>query len=235
VNRSRITSGFSYLSPIRSVFLTTEAIQKRIHWCQERLNEGTDWTRIVFSDESIFELSDNCKRLWRRPGEVGDDVRAHKKAHPQKLMIWGAVVHNFKSSLVFFDGNVDSAVYIDNVIKNSGFIEDANRAFGDCWIFQQDNARPHVAKATIAELVDKNITLLRDWPPYSPDLNIIENLWAIMKFRVQKQSPKNLLDLRKIIEGVWDNLSYETIEKLLDSMYRRCQEVLQNNGLTIAN
>ena len=29
-----------------------------------------------------------------------------------------------------------------------------------------------------------------DWPPYSPDLNPIENLWAIMKAEIYKLHPE---------------------------------------------
>jgi hypothetical protein len=43
-----------------------------------------------------------------------------------------------------------------------------------------------------------------------------------------------LIDLRKIIEDVWDNISCHIIEKLLDSLPDRCKEVIKNNGLTIA-
>jgi transposase len=234
VNRARETSGFSYLNPVRSVFLTPDAMRKRINWCQKQLSLPMDWSRVIFSDESTFEIRESSRKLWRRPGEIGDDVRIHKKAHPQKWMIWGAVGHNYKSSLVFFDGIINSESYIEQVITNSGFIEDAIRAFGNAWCFQQDNATPHVSKTTLNELGHLNVQLLENWPSYSPDLNIIEVIWAIMKDRTEKQCPKTLIDLRKIIEDVWDNISYHTIEKLLDSMPDRCKEIIKNNGLTIA-
>ena len=48
---------------------------------------------------------------------------------------------------------------------------------------QQDNARPHNSKKSIAFFEDNNIKLL-PWPPYIPDLFPIETIWAILKARV---------------------------------------------------
>ena len=49
-------------------------------------------------------------------------------------------------------------------------------------MFQQNGARAHTSKATIAWL-DANIKHYippEDWPPNSPDLSPIENVWSIM-------------------------------------------------------
>lgn len=42
---------------------------------------------------------------------------------------------------------------------------------------------------TLSELA---IKVFDDWPPYSPDLNIIETVWAIMKTRIEKKNPKSM-------------------------------------------
>lgn len=31
-----------------------------------------------------------------------------------------------------------------------------------------------------------------EWPPYSPDLNLIKNLWALLKAEILKQHPELL-------------------------------------------
>jgi transposase len=54
-------------------------------------------------------------------------------------------------------------------------------------VFQQDGASCHTEKATRALFSDKSITVLH-WPANSPDLNPIENIWAVLKQNVEKKS-----------------------------------------------
>lgn len=49
----------------------------------------------------------------------------------------------------------------------------------------QDNAKPHVAKETMEFMRYEKIKILKDWPPYSPDLNPIELMWAILKKKLR--------------------------------------------------
>ena len=55
-------------------------------------------------------------------------------------------------------------------------------------IFQHDNAPTHTAYIVQGLLREMNITVM-DWPLYSPDLNPIENLWALLKADILKLRP----------------------------------------------
>ncbi|GFU60604.1 hypothetical protein TNCV_1730161 [Trichonephila clavipes] len=56
-------------------------------------------------------------------------------------------------------------------------------------IFQQDNARPHVARIVQMFFVDHQIELL-PWPVRSPDLSPIENMWSMVAQRLTQITPQ---------------------------------------------
>jgi len=65
---------------------------------------------------------------------------------------------------------LDPAGYQD--ILKEGFLGIYNKEF----IFMQDGAPCHTSKSTMKFLDQHKICLLYDWPPQSPDLNVIENI-----------------------------------------------------------
>ena len=68
------------------------------------------------------------------------------------------------------------------------------------------------------------------WPSMSPDLNPIENLWAIMKHKIEKMNPDNINDMIKGINNVWNGISVELRESLVESMPTRIKLCLKAKG-----
>ena len=50
----------------------------------------------------------------------------------------------------------------------------------DVLFLQIDNTRYHLSIEALEFYYENNIQII-DWPPYSPDWNSIENIWAIVK------------------------------------------------------
>ena len=220
VNRCRNKIALHYRPPLRSVFLTPNAIALRKSFAQNHLN--SNWQNVVFSDESSFQLGQHKKWVWVDKFNITDKVLSHDRKYYPHIMIWGAVGYSFKSDLIVFEGHVNSEKYIDQVFLESNLIEKADERWGiEGWVFHQDNAPSHTSKVTKAVLSELAVKVLADWPPYSPDLNIIEVVWAIMKSRIEKKNPTTIDELKKIIFEVWDGLTFQTINGLIDTMNER--------------
>jgi len=86
--------------------------------------------------------------------------------------------------------------------------------------------------------VENGVKIL-DWLAYSPDLNPIENAWQVLKSEIMEQYPK-LAEMPKndtVIEAlikaaviVWDEIKEEVLDKLLLSMVRRLEAVIEADG-----
>ncbi|KNG52823.1 transposable element tc1, partial [Stemphylium lycopersici] len=78
-----------------------------------------------------------------------------------------------------------------------------------------DNAKAHSSKGTSRELALREVRVL-SWPPFSPDLNPIEGVWAKMKDYIEIHYPdlpygqqRTYSQLRRIVKEAWDEITPE--------------------------
>ncbi|GFV65964.1 transposable element Tcb1 transposase [Trichonephila clavipes] len=98
-------------------------------------------------------------------------------------------------------------------------------------VFQQDNARPHVARIVQSFFVNHQIELL-PWPARSLDLSPIENMWSMVAKRLTQITPPAATpdQLWQRVEAAWSVVPQEHIQSLFESMPRRVAAVISNNG-----
>ena len=97
-------------------------------------------------------------------------------------------------------------------------------------IFQQDGASYYTAKI-IGEYIDfVNIDYIKPWPGNSPDLNPIENLWAIMKYNLRGRDISSVPRLEAEIRDVWNKLPKSLLQNLAMSLPDRLREVKARKG-----
>nr|CDJ80778.1 similar to transposase homolog [Haemonchus contortus] len=97
------------------------------------------------------------------------------------------------------------------------------------FIFQQDNDPKHKSKLLTKWFRDNNVPLLM-WPSQSPDLNPIENLWERLEHHVKGLRARNEHEKFIQLKTAWENIPQEEIDKLIESMPRRCQAVIDARG-----
>ncbi len=109
-------------------------------------------------------------------------------------MIWGTMSSAGVGPLCFLKTNVTAPVY--QYILEHFMLPSADQLFKDAdFIFQHDSAPAHTAKSTKSWLNDHGVGVL-DWPANSPDLNLIENIWGIVKRKMRNKRPKNADELK---------------------------------------
>lgn len=86
------------------------------------------------------------------------------------------VAFGSRSRLLFIRGNMTAERYVNDVLQPN--VVPYVRSIED-GIFQQDNARPHIARVSRQFLELENIRVL-PWPPRSPDLSPKEKVWNWM-------------------------------------------------------
>ena len=121
------------------------------------------------------------------------------------LMVWGAFSYRCKTELCTISGNQDSVKY--QRILQENLLPVWNNICGQSERLMQDNARCHVSSDTKAWLQRNEIPVL-DWPPYSPDLNPIENLWGTLTNVIYAEGKqyKKIKDLEIAVQLAWRNI-----------------------------
>lgn len=87
-----------------------------------------------------------------------------------------------------------------------------------------DNAPAHKAKSTLQFIRDHDIPWLSDFPPQAPDLNIIENAWAMLKDALDRSVLKtSRQQLLKQIETAWRKaVTPGRVNNLVRSFHNSC-------------
>ncbi|CAG8821243.1 36216_t:CDS:1, partial [Gigaspora margarita] len=92
------------------------------------------------------------------------------------------------------------------------------------WVLQQDNDPKHMSDIATNYFDDNNIVVM-DWSSYSLDLNPIENLWSIIKTKIEHHRPKNLEKLELYMKQEWTKVPQHVLIRLANIMQERYQAV----------
>ena len=98
----------------------------------------------------------------------------------------------------------------------------------------EDNCRVHTAPAN-RDYGRKKRFIYLDHPPYSPELNPIENAWSLLKRKLAAVIPRPTTpdSLFREARRIWHTIPQQDFDHMIDSLGGRMQPVIDREGYPI--
>lgn len=232
--------------------LTPTNMELRVAFCRSNLNR--DWSNVMITDRKkfLFKYPGTVVRpvQWL---EKGQRRRAPQVNHPQSVNVYAGLtlygvtnmhevtgtsklVTHYTTKTGCKSKGITQHEYKD-VLTNT-LLKEGQSIFQrhqvKAWDLQQDNDKAHnEAKAVIGRLnrqASTSISLVENWPPNSPDLSPIENLWHAVDGRVEARGCKTFADFRAAVHEEWGKVPPSTAARYVSSIPVRLQECLKVEG-----
>ncbi|GFW79392.1 transposable element Tcb2 transposase [Trichonephila clavipes] len=221
--------------PVVCVPLTRQHRTARLQWCREHHNwTEQDSAYVLFSDESRFSLSSDCRRqlIWRESGTAyrPENIQEKDQYPTCSIMVWAGIMINGRTRLhVVANGTMTDQRYIDEVLLPH--VRLFRGAVGDKFVFMEDNGTCRRTLAVQDCLDNEGIQRLV-WPARSSDLNPIENVWDALGRQVAGRNypPTNKNTLIRALTEEWDKLPQQLLDNVVQSMVRRVECCITLHG-----
>lgn len=233
VRRRLSAAGLNGHVAVKKPLLTARHRQLRLEFARRHEQwSWVDWSCVLFTDESKFNMFQTDGRVYirRRTGERFNDdcVVPTVKFGGGGVMVWGAMTYRGTGMLTKVDGRLNGPGYV-NILQNFAVPSAHILGYGDHYWLQDDNAPCHRARIVENWKEDNDVRCLQ-WPPQSPDLNPIETLWSDVKCVLRNRHSRNMGELERNVKEIWNAIPRDRCSRLVRSMPRRIQAVIDAHG-----
>lgn len=221
----------------KKFYIAPDHCENRIRYAIAHHLWGVEkWESIVFTDESGMCNGGNWRRHVRRlgRGEHESPKYANRFVNKTCRANFFSYVSIHGVGELTFHKRINNLVYCHDIVLP--MVEDLKSKFeGRDFKIIHDNASFSQCDRTWRFLRTRKLDqFFKRIPPYSPDSNIIENLWALLKKRVKdKIFEHGRLTKRRfeeLIQSEWRDIPFSIIRKLYDSLPRRMRAIVEADG-----
>jgi hypothetical protein len=193
------------------------------------------WRHVAFSDESIFKIFNSKGRqyVWRFDGQALDSRYTKKtvKHGGGSVAVWGVITADGVGPLTRISGVLTKEKYV-KILSDAlpDYLPTLSIPQSEL-IYQHNNDPKHTSKMATEWMASNSIPVL-PWPLYSPDMNLIEHVWALLERRVRRCTilPCNSTQLWEALKEEWEGIEAATISNLYASMVNRVDELVKHKG-----
>ena len=203
--------------------------QKRLIFCRWMLEQSDEFIdSICFSDETVVKSQPNGEVVLFRAPEGTDWYSPSNAGGGKFVMFWGCASKAAYGPLVVIEGKNTAEKYITTL---SDHLLPEIQASPGLLTFQQDNASIHKTRAVMSFLTENGVKTF-EWPPQSPDLSPIENIWNAVKMKMKalRPRPRSHALMRDAVLQIWENLDNHIRTSLIESFRSRLHKCIAARG-----
>ncbi|GFX46109.1 transposable element Tcb2 transposase [Trichonephila clavipes] len=220
--------------PVVCVPLTRQHRTALLQWCREHHNwTEQDWACVLFSDESRFSLSSDCRRqlIWRESGSAyrPENIQEKDRYPTCSIMVWAGIMINGRTRLhVVANGTMTGQRYIDEVLLPH--VRLFRGAVGDKFVFMDDNATSSNTRCSGLSR-QRGYSTSRMASAFSRS-KPIENVWDALGRQVAGRNypATNKNTLIRALTEEWDKLPQQLLDNVVQSMVRRVECCITLHG-----
>lgn len=187
------------------------------------------WSRVIWTDEASFALYSNTRGEWVRDGEEATPRQTTK--WPTRIRVWAGISSKGKTPLIRIPKSLNAAEF-EKLLQDDllPLMRNIYANEEESFVLMQDGDGTHTAKRVKKMLEEEGIEQLLPWPAHSPDLNPIENAWAMIERHLQTVNPTTERGLWKAMQDGWAKVGEGALLQLTGSLPRRLQAVKDAQG-----
>jgi hypothetical protein len=205
--------------------LTEMDRRHRVTFAKKRRPAGY-WSRVWWTDEKAFTLHNDPRGQWV---EVSDEVQPREKdLVEQSVRVWAGVSGYGKTKIFRIKSFWNSPEYRDFLKEKA--LPSIEEVSGGPFIFEHDGDGAHRGNVVKDYLAQRGVEVLDGPPAHSPDIPVIENIWAELVRRLENRDVKTVDGLWKAIKEEWENINQERLMNYINSVPQRLSEIIDLGG-----